>query len=62
MLAGRLHALSPLATLGRGYAVARGIDGASLSRVADFPAGRTFALLVRDGAVHAVSQPIEPSS
>jgi exodeoxyribonuclease VII large subunit len=52
--AGRLHALSPLATLGRGYAVARGADGAVLSRVADLPAGRPFELLVRDGTVQAL--------
>jgi exodeoxyribonuclease VII large subunit len=61
MIAGRLHALSPLATLGRGYAVARAIDGTPLSRVADFPAGRPFALLVRDGTVGAVSQAVDPS-
>lgn len=55
-VAGRLHALSPLATLGRGYAVARGADGTPLSRVADFAPGTPFELLVRDGAVPAVAR------
>jgi exodeoxyribonuclease VII large subunit len=55
-LAGRLHALSPLATLGRGYAVARDAGtGATLASAADFPAGRAFDLLVRDGRVRAVA-------
>jgi exodeoxyribonuclease VII large subunit len=36
-LAGRLEALSPLAVLARGYAVARDDRGASLSRVEQFP-------------------------
>jgi exodeoxyribonuclease VII large subunit len=54
--AGRLHALSPLATLGRGYAVARDpASGATLAGVADFPPGRPFDLLVRDGRVPAVA-------
>ncbi len=57
--AARLHALSPLATLGRGYAVARGADGAVLARVADLPPGRSFELLVRDGAVPAVVRPAD---
>jgi exodeoxyribonuclease VII large subunit len=55
-VAGRLHALSPLATLGRGYAVARAADGAALSRVADFAPGTPFDLHVRDGVVPAVAR------
>ncbi len=55
-VAGRLHALSPLATLGRGYAVARGADGTALSRVADFAPGAPFDLHVRDGVVPAVAR------
>ncbi len=55
-LAGRLHALSPLATLGRGYAVARDArTGATLASAAEFAAGRAFDLLVRDGRVRAVA-------
>jgi exodeoxyribonuclease VII large subunit len=53
-LAGRLNALSPLATLGRGYAVAREAGGgATLSSVEQFSPGTTFDLLLRDGMVRA---------
>jgi exodeoxyribonuclease VII large subunit len=52
--AAQLHALSPLATLARGYAVAKGIpDGRMLSSVADFAPGHPFQLIVRDGTVVA---------
>ncbi|MCC7053680.1 MAG: exodeoxyribonuclease VII large subunit [Gemmatimonadaceae bacterium] len=54
-LAGRLDALSPLATLGRGYAVARSLEGVALASVADFPPGRAFDVLLADGAVRATS-------
>ena len=49
--AGRLQALSPLAILERGYAVARTSDGTVLRRVLDLPAGRRFHLRVVDGTV-----------
>lgn len=52
-LAGRLDALSPLATLARGYAVVRGLDGRALGSVQDFPPGRPFDVLLADGAVRA---------
>jgi exodeoxyribonuclease VII large subunit len=55
-LAGRLHALSPLATLERGYAVARGADEATLASVADFSAGTPFTLRLRDGEVDATTR------
>lgn len=51
--AGKLNALSPLATLARGYAVARGTDGQTLSSVTDFEAGQLFDLLLRDGKIQA---------
>lgn len=54
-LAGRLNALSPLATLERGYGVARGADGATLASIADFAPGRGFTLRVRDGEVDATA-------
>jgi exodeoxyribonuclease VII large subunit len=54
-LAGRLDALSPLATLRRGYSVARTPDGRVLRAVTDFPAGMGFRLRVTDGTVHATS-------
>jgi exodeoxyribonuclease VII large subunit len=51
--AGRLQALSPLATLQRGYAVARAPDGEVLRSVDDFEAGRPFQVRVTDGTVTA---------
>ena len=53
LASGRLHALSPLATLARGYAVARAADGRPLSSVAQFAPEMPFDLLVRDGTVRA---------
>jgi exodeoxyribonuclease VII large subunit len=58
--AGRLHALSPLAILGRGYAVARDADGRTLQRVSDFPAGRPFDLWVKDGIVTSEARDSRP--
>ncbi len=52
--AGRLHALSPLATLARGYAVPRDLDGATLTSVQSFVDGMPFELVVRDGIVPSV--------
>lgn len=54
-VAGRLHALSPLATLGRGYAVARAASGEPLTSVSRFTAGTAFVLQLRDGAVRATA-------
>ena len=54
-LAGRLDALSPLATLRRGYAVARTSDGRMLQRVEDFPAELRFQLRLSDGTIDAES-------
>jgi exonuclease VII large subunit len=59
---GRLHALSPLATLERGYAVAR--DAAThhpITRAADLPAGARFDLVLKDGAVRAMSEGSVPA-
>jgi exodeoxyribonuclease VII large subunit len=62
LLAGRLHALSPLAALDRGYAVALGPHGRVLRRTADFPAGSSFSLRVSDGRVHARAVRVEEPS
>jgi exodeoxyribonuclease VII large subunit len=59
-LAGRLESLSPLATLARGYAVARTPEGATLSEVAGFRPGMAFDLWVRDGIVAAVAGESRP--
>jgi exodeoxyribonuclease VII large subunit len=50
-VAGKLHALSPLATLGRGYGVARDRDGKALTSVEAFRDGDAFDLVLRDGVV-----------
>jgi exodeoxyribonuclease VII large subunit len=52
-LAGRLNALSPLATLDRGYAIPLTEDGHLLRTTADFVPGQEFNLRVRDGRVEA---------
>ena len=54
-LAGQLDALSPLATLGRGYAVARSLDGVAMASVQDFATGQAFDVLLADGAVRATT-------
>jgi exodeoxyribonuclease VII small subunit len=51
--AARLNALSPLATLQRGYAVARAPDGRALTSVGAFAPGDDFRLLLRDGEIAA---------
>jgi exodeoxyribonuclease VII large subunit len=53
LLAAQLHALSPVAVLGRGYSLARAADGRLLRRVADLPPRTAFTLTVADGAVAA---------
>jgi len=52
-VAGRLNALSPLATLERGYAVARRPDGEALTRAAQFVKDESFDLQLHDGVVGA---------
>jgi exodeoxyribonuclease VII large subunit len=52
-LAATLDALSPLAVLGRGYAIPRAPDGQVLKTRADFVPGAPFTLTVADGTVPA---------
>ncbi|WP_337170481.1 exodeoxyribonuclease VII large subunit [Gemmatimonas aurantiaca] len=59
-LAGQLQALSPLATLARGFAVARGADGATLNRREQFAPGAPFELWLQDGIVDATVQGARP--
>jgi exodeoxyribonuclease VII large subunit len=61
-LAGRLHALSPLATLARGYGVARDAEGRALTSVERFTAGQAFELLLRDGSVQARVEDVTPGA
>ncbi|HEU4997001.1 MAG TPA: exodeoxyribonuclease VII large subunit [Gemmatimonadaceae bacterium] len=58
-LGGRLHALSPLATLRRGYAVARADDGRPLTSADHFSKGMDFRLVLRDGTVAARATDVE---
>jgi exodeoxyribonuclease VII large subunit len=61
-VAGRLHALSPVATLARGYSIARAENGATLSSLSAFSDGMPFDLIVRDGVVPAQVRPSVESS
>ena len=54
--AARLNALSPLAVLARGYAVARDKDGRALTSAGDFKRDLEFLLLLHDGSVDAVAR------
>ncbi len=60
--AARLHALSPLATLARGYGVARTADGTALVSSAAFHAGLAFRLTLRDGEVQATTTGVTPGA
>ncbi len=59
-LAGTLNALSPLEVLGRGFAVAQGLDGRTLPARAAFATGTRFDLLLRDGRVRATAESVHP--
>ncbi len=60
--AARLNALSPLATLSRGYAVARDENGAALTSARQFSAGLKFNLLLHDGQIAAKTEGVKNSS
>jgi len=59
--AARLNALSPLATLSRGYAVARDPSGDALTSARQFVAGKDFELLLHDGQVTASTRHVSPN-
>jgi exodeoxyribonuclease VII large subunit len=56
----RARALSPLATLRRGYAVLQDADGHPVTSVATLERGDTVSARVADGRVHAVVDRLEP--
>jgi exodeoxyribonuclease VII large subunit len=58
---GRLNALSPLATLERGYAVARDVDGRALTSIKAFRPEMPFNLVLRDGTVEARAGDVKES-
>jgi len=59
-VAARLNALSPLATLARGYAVARDADGRALTSARQFAEGLEFSLILHDGRVAAEAKSSTP--
>jgi exodeoxyribonuclease VII large subunit len=55
----RARALSPLATLNRGYAVLQTDDGRVLNSVAGVSAGQALTARLADGRVHATTTSVE---
>lgn len=55
----RVRALSPLATLQRGYAVVQDADGRALTSVAGVDAGAPLTVRVADGRLHVLTERIE---
>ena len=51
LAAARLHDLSPLAVLGRGYAIARTHEGAVARSIEDAPPGSALEVTVSDGVL-----------
>jgi exodeoxyribonuclease VII large subunit len=52
-MAGRLHALSPLATLARGYAVLSDDDGAPITSIDTIRTGDSLVARLKDGRIHS---------
>jgi exodeoxyribonuclease VII large subunit len=59
-MAGRLHALSPLATLARGYAVLSDGEGSPVTSVNGLDPGDVFVARLHDGRIHARTERVEP--
>ena len=58
-IAGRLHALSPLATLARGYAVLTSPDGSPVTSIESVAPGDGFVARLPDGRIHARTERTE---
>jgi exodeoxyribonuclease VII large subunit len=61
-IAGRLHALSPLATLARGYAVLIDDDGTPVTTINALQPGDAFIAQLHDGRIQARAERVEPLS
>ena len=61
-LSGRLHALSPLAVLSRGYAIASGPDGGVISSAGQVKAGDKLSLRMADGRLRCLVEKTESIS
>lgn len=59
--AGRLHDLSPLAVLSRGYAVAQDASGHVVKSVASAPAGSNINVALADGTLHCTVNSSTPT-
>ena len=55
-----LHAVSPLATLARGYAVVRDDAGRTVTDVAQLETGDAIAVSLRDGRAEATVEKVVP--
>ena len=58
-IAGKLHALSPLATLSRGYSVLMKEDGTAVTSVDALAPGDAFVARLQDGRIHARAERTE---
>lgn len=58
----RAQALSPLATLRRGYAVLQDADGHVITSVAEAAAGAAVSVRVADGRIHATTDRVETAT
>jgi exodeoxyribonuclease VII large subunit len=58
-MAGRLHALSPLATLARGYAVVSDDRGDTITSVGNVTAGQSIVARLDDGRIHGRVERVE---
>jgi exodeoxyribonuclease VII large subunit len=61
-LAGKLHVLSPLATLGRGYAMVTDAEGAVVTSVEQVAPGDEVRVRLRDGRFRASVSGVEPDT
>jgi exodeoxyribonuclease VII large subunit len=54
--AGKLNSLSPLAVLGRGYAIAFDADGRVIKRASDVAAGDRLRVRVNEGDIDCIKE------
>jgi exodeoxyribonuclease VII large subunit len=59
-MAGRLHALSPLATLARGYAVVSDEQGSPVTAIDQVATGQSIVARLKDGRIHGRVDRVEP--
>jgi exodeoxyribonuclease VII large subunit len=59
-IAGRLHALSPLATLARGYAVISDEQGETITSIDGVVPGQSITARLNDGRIHGRVERIDP--